>query len=249
MTAKYPDGHNVTKSAVRTGSVWVGTIDGCDTAGTSSQGFTITADGLDEDGNPVTGYVLGVGDLMVLDLDGSIVPEGESWTLRLHDEEPETPHKGDTFLDGDTLKIYDGEDWVYQTVPTKLSDLQDDIGVIHVGNNNLTSGWVVRLGDQNDNLGPALSEGSLDFEQSYTTYASGYASIEDDNSFGNLNVGYDAATVVIGGSGDYEHKGVYILAEKDKPVKVLIDGDQAATESYVDQQISAQIGQALQEAY
>lgn len=50
-----------------TGGCWVGTIDGNATAGTTKNGFTITASGTDENGDPVTGYILGKGDFCVLE--------------------------------------------------------------------------------------------------------------------------------------------------------------------------------------
>lgn len=49
----YPDNTNVEKDATRQGNVWVATVEGCPVAGKTMGGFTIYADGTDENGNPV----------------------------------------------------------------------------------------------------------------------------------------------------------------------------------------------------
>ena len=69
LVVQYPDNTTVEKVSVRTGSVWVATIEGCEVAGKVANGCQIVADGIDEDGNPVNGYVLGVGDVFILDDD------------------------------------------------------------------------------------------------------------------------------------------------------------------------------------
>ena len=59
-----------------TGGCWVGTIDGNATAGTTKNGFTITASGTDENGDPVTGYILGKGDFSAWEVSGTEEPSG-----------------------------------------------------------------------------------------------------------------------------------------------------------------------------
>ena len=70
----YPDSHIVSKECVRTGNVWVGTLEGTSAVGSVCKGYKITASGVDEDGSEISGYVLGVGDVVIIDLDGSIYP-------------------------------------------------------------------------------------------------------------------------------------------------------------------------------
>lgn len=74
VTANYPDSTTDTAECVLTGGVWVGTVLGCATPGTSLSGFVVTADGVDEFGQPVVGYILGVGDVEVLTREQSVTP-------------------------------------------------------------------------------------------------------------------------------------------------------------------------------
>ena len=74
VTANYPDSTTETAECVLTGGVWVGTVLGCSTPGTSLSGFVVTADGVDEHGSTVSGYILGVGDVVVLTREESVTP-------------------------------------------------------------------------------------------------------------------------------------------------------------------------------
>lgn len=111
VQATYPDGDVYSKECVRTGNVWVGTLPGPQTPGSSEKGFVVAADGTDEDGNPVTGYVLGVGDVKIMDIAGGLTPETHARILRLFDQMPENPKKGDAYLVDNVLKVYDGTQW------------------------------------------------------------------------------------------------------------------------------------------
>ena len=74
VTANYPDSTTEMAECVLTGGVWVGTVRGCSTPGTSLSGFVVTADGVDEHGATVSGYILGVGDVVVLTREESATP-------------------------------------------------------------------------------------------------------------------------------------------------------------------------------
>ena len=74
VTANYPDSTTEKAECVITGGVWVGTVRGCSTPGTSLSGFVVTADGVDEHGSTVSGYILGVGDVVVLTREESVTP-------------------------------------------------------------------------------------------------------------------------------------------------------------------------------
>jgi len=65
--ALYADSASETAECVLTGGCWVGTLAGSQAVGMSRQGFSILADGTDENGDDVVGYNLGMGDLTVLD--------------------------------------------------------------------------------------------------------------------------------------------------------------------------------------
>jgi len=77
------------------GCVWVGTIDGSTTTGTSENGYTIYASGTDENGNEVSNYILGKGLVEILDTDGSITPGQDTAYVHLLDQPPATPKEGD----------------------------------------------------------------------------------------------------------------------------------------------------------
>lgn len=86
FTAVYPDSTVKTAECVLTGGVWVGTIEGSTTAGTLTQGYSIIADGVDENGNDVTGYVLGKGDVVILQSNSTPEPEPSTIFVRLQDD-------------------------------------------------------------------------------------------------------------------------------------------------------------------
>ena len=75
MTATYPDKTQKTAQCVLVGGVWVGTIEGSPASGTCTNGYTVIADGIDENGNPVSGYVLGRGDVEILKEDGTPIED------------------------------------------------------------------------------------------------------------------------------------------------------------------------------
>lgn len=129
----YPDSHIVSKECVRTGNVWVGTLEGTLSVGSVCKGYQITASGIDEDGNEISGYVLGVGDVVIMELNGSIYPSESADYIRIFDEQPTNPKKGDAYLDGIALMVYDGNTWTKvggQNIPTKVSQLQNDKGYL-----------------------------------------------------------------------------------------------------------------------
>lgn len=111
-TLHYPDDVEKTKLAVREGNIYVATLDGCQTTGKVVNGVSITANGIDEDGNETTGYVLGRGDLYVMEGD-SIVPDPSVVKnyMKLCDELPSAPTKGDAYFQNGALVVYDGTEW------------------------------------------------------------------------------------------------------------------------------------------
>lgn len=122
-----PDGKTVTYPCQRTSNgIYSATIDGTETPGKSSNGITVTA--TDEAGKD---YVLGRGDLYILDGAAIPSPGDVSWTVRLMDGKPEDPKDGDAYFAEDgTLMVYSGGEWRKTspavTVPTKVSELEND---------------------------------------------------------------------------------------------------------------------------
>lgn len=118
----YPDNTTIQKECVLNGNIWIGTVEGCATSGTSTNGFYVTASGIDENENAITNYVLGAGDLYVKDLDGTIDPERTGQKMYFNDTLPTNPKKGDaTFID-QTLNVYDGTNWVPVATDPDLSN-------------------------------------------------------------------------------------------------------------------------------
>lgn len=126
-----PDGKTTTYPCARTSNgIYSATIAATDTPGKSANGITITA--TDEAGKD---FVLGRGDLYILDGAAIPAPGDVSWTVRLLDKKPENPKDGDAYFAEDgTLMVYSGGEWRRPmpsiTVPTKVSELENDAGYI-----------------------------------------------------------------------------------------------------------------------
>ena len=126
-----PDGKTVTYPCQRTSNgIYSATIDGTETPGKSGNGITISA--TDEAGKD---YVLGRGDLYILDGDAIPSPGDVSWSVRLLSSKPEAPKDGDAYFAEDgTLMVYSGGSWrntmPSAKVPTKLSELENDAGFL-----------------------------------------------------------------------------------------------------------------------
>lgn len=126
-----PDGKTVTYPCQRTcNGIYSATIDGTETPGKSANGITVTA--TDEAGKD---FVLGRGDLYILDGAAIPAPGDVSWSVRLLSSKPESPKEGDAYFDADgTLLVYSGGAWrntmPSAKVPTKVSELENDTGYI-----------------------------------------------------------------------------------------------------------------------
>lgn len=113
VAIEYPDGVTVARGATRNGNVWVATIEGTSTTGKVVKGCQILANGIDEQGQEVTGYVLGIGDVFVLERDSTISPsdDDEYYTVKYCEETPTNPQKGNLIIEDEIVKIWDGEEW------------------------------------------------------------------------------------------------------------------------------------------
>lgn len=112
FTCEYPDSSIKTANCVLVGGVWVGTIEGCPISGKTENGYTVFADGIDEHGLPVNGYVLGKGLVEILEADGTITPGQDAAYVHLLDEEPENPKDGDVWQISGAWYIYqDNQAW------------------------------------------------------------------------------------------------------------------------------------------
>lgn len=123
VTVTYPDGSIVSRAATSVSGTWVATLDGCATPGLVTGGYTITADGIDERGEAVSGYVLGRGDVVVLDRDGTVTVGETTYYLHLLAAKPDAPKRGDVYAEEDTLDIYNGIRWFRAPSISALEDL------------------------------------------------------------------------------------------------------------------------------
>ena len=113
VVATYPDDSAPTVECVKgADGVYVATIPATATSGRVTNGLQIIADGIDERGEPVTGYVLGMADFAVYLRDMTIEgAAGVKYYLHLLNAEPTDPKEGDAYLDGSTLAIYHDGEW------------------------------------------------------------------------------------------------------------------------------------------
>lgn len=129
VTATFSDNSIESKKCVLTGGCWVGTLAGSDSVGKTANGFTVTADGIDENGNETKGYVLGVGDLIVLDRDSTITAGKASHYLHILDEKPESPNEGDAYAEADILNVFVGGSWFpipdADSIADEVKDVRD----------------------------------------------------------------------------------------------------------------------------
>lgn len=132
VAASFPDGSTSTRAAVQSANgVWVATLPATATSGRTANGVRIMADGIDEHGEAVTGYILGVADFAVasLDIAPAPAPGGTNYQMIYFDTMPATLRKGDvTKIDG-ALKFYNGTAWEPFAAPVTA----EQIGAVPVG--------------------------------------------------------------------------------------------------------------------
>ena len=108
----HPDSSVEMTGCKQIGDVWSVTIKATNAIGTTEKGIIVFADGLDEYGREVKGYVLGLGDYVVVDSDGRTLPQKELTLINVVPAKPDKPNTGDAlWLDDGSLTIYDGSDW------------------------------------------------------------------------------------------------------------------------------------------
>lgn len=102
----YPDNTTQTIECKLVGGVYVGTTTGCDTIGNVKNGYSIFADGKDENGNAVTNYCLGKGDVQILDARGITQPLQNTTFVQILSAHPATPNDGDMWYENDTWFVW-----------------------------------------------------------------------------------------------------------------------------------------------
>lgn len=112
VLVSYPNNFTVEKQAVKVDNLWIATIDGSQVNGVIKNGFQVIADGVDENNLPVNGYVLGVGDVVVLERDKGIEKLVQKYAVRYLNEPPTNPSIGDLLNLNGNVRIWDGSKWV-----------------------------------------------------------------------------------------------------------------------------------------
>lgn len=95
-------------------------------SGLVTNGYSITANGMDEYGEPVSGYVLGKGDVCIMNQDGRVSPGGNGHNMVLHTAKPTAPNVGDVCFEAGMMKTWYGTGWK-QSV-SRTSQLLNDSG-------------------------------------------------------------------------------------------------------------------------
>lgn len=112
VLVSYPNNFTVEKTAVKVDNFWIATIDGSQVNGTIKNGFQVIADGVDENNLTVSGYVLGVGDVVVVPRDKGIEKLVDRYAVRYLNEPPVNPSIGDMLNLNGQFKVWDGSKWV-----------------------------------------------------------------------------------------------------------------------------------------
>lgn len=123
VQVSYPDNSLKTIDCVLVGGVYVATVDASNVSGTVTNGYTIFADGIDENNNVVTGYVLGKGDIYILEADSTIASSTTKYSVKLLSSETDLELVGDAYIADDKLYIidYDGVQKTIGEIPENLS--------------------------------------------------------------------------------------------------------------------------------
>lgn len=123
VAVTFPDGSISTHVGVEgANGVWAATLPATATSGRTANGLRILADGIDENGAAVTGYVLGVADFAVLSLSSVPAPGQTSHQMSYFDEIPNPAKMGDVAKIDGVLKIYNGSAWDPFATPVILDD-------------------------------------------------------------------------------------------------------------------------------
>ena len=208
VAIEYPDNTTVEKVAVRNGSVWVATLEGSEVAGKVSNGYSVLADGKDEDGNDVTGYVLGKGDVYILENGTELSRLVGKIAVRYMDEIPDVPTKGDLMNSNGELRLFDGEDWlvISTTEPPPVYDAQ-----ITIQKNGTPVGTFTVNADQPKAIDIPVPSRTSDIEND-----SGFitvAAIPSDISAFNNDVGYITEAAIPSNVTAFNNDAGYITQE------------------------------------
>lgn len=152
VQVNYPDNSIQSAECKLIGGVWVGTVAGSTRGGTSENGYAVLANGKDENGNAVNGYVLGRGDVEILKYDGKVDPATISHYVNLlEDGDVENHNDGDLWKDAETgawLIWQDGQAWAVGDDTGLIDELKERVDAL----DSTTSELSVAVADLNASM-------------------------------------------------------------------------------------------------
>jgi hypothetical protein len=114
VQVEYPDNEIIKKDAKLVGGVWICTFEGSTRAGISKNGYSIIVSGVDENNEDVYDYVLGKGDVEILNAEAIVSSDINVSTLKIYESKPADVKNGDAWLEGTTLVLfYDNQELRY----------------------------------------------------------------------------------------------------------------------------------------
>ena len=132
FSAEYPDNTTTTVQCSLVGGVWVGTVIGSTQSGFVSNGYAIYADGVDENGDAVNGYVLGKGDITIYAKDRSISP-GTKYQMYLLSAQSSNPKNGDVWQEDGKWYIWqDNQAWPLGQDSGSIDQLSSEISSLAI---------------------------------------------------------------------------------------------------------------------
>ena len=140
-----PDNSIRSSACVFAGDVWTGSLAAFDESAKIVNGFRVVANGTDENGNAIDGYVLGVGDVEIMAIDGTITTGKTSYYLHFLADVPENPKYADVAPFSDGLKMWDGTQWTPFAIGTDSSEVDalatriDEAGSVEVPKASINS--------------------------------------------------------------------------------------------------------------
>ena len=151
VSAAYPDNSIQSTECVLVGGVWVGTIAGSSMAGSGGDGYTVYADGIDENGEPVAGYILGKGQVEILSTDTIAPGVIQYYVHLLEDGDVERHLDGDLWKDAETgawLIWQDGQAWAVGDDTGLIDELKERVDEL----DSTTSELSVAVADLNASM-------------------------------------------------------------------------------------------------
>lgn len=136
IQVEYPDNSIFRKQAKLVGGVWIATLDGSSLSGLVTNGYSIIANGIDEDGNFVSDYILGKGDVEILDSDSIIEAGIDVSVVKLYKSKPSEIKNGDCWFEDDILVICDND------IEKRIEGFKPTANQLAVLNSGITSNKV-----------------------------------------------------------------------------------------------------------